>query len=461
MKRKNKTTLAPEKLLEKVPADELRKFVQKQAKCNGDFACELNDWLCERFAKFPSLEEKLANRVERLFDHVEEKRGWYGHYDDYGINWTVVTEGMRDVLDALEKELEKGNARLVVRIIMKFIHTLQERNDETMCDDDYVELADLHEEFAEMLEACAKLESWPLKEKRELLEELRQASNYSVYKEYDFYSMDSLYVDVMLTALPLEEAYTELMKQESSMGERLLSHKVKLLRRLGREEEAQRTIRTNLKCDEIVFPEIERLRDAGKLPEARDLVEKRMSVRGKSVQSLKILLDIVKRQGDTPAVIETLYQLVLSVRYDLSYYRKLKKVVPPADWAKMYDRILRQLNKENEKGHLASIYAEEKDGDRLYCLIMQNHYNRFPLIMEYLPILPEKYHPELLQYGIRHLRKWLSTAAPRKEYVRFARTLKEFSRLPGGAPYVTELLAHIRTTYTRRPALIEELRDLH
>ena len=81
---------------------------------------------------------------------------------------------MRDVLGALRPELEKGNARLVVRTILKFIHTLQERDDETMCDDDYMDLADLHEEFAEMLEACAKLESWPLKEKRELLEELRR-----------------------------------------------------------------------------------------------------------------------------------------------------------------------------------------------------------------------------------------------------------------------------------------------
>ena len=64
-------------------------------------------------------------------------------------------------------------------------------------------------------------------------------------------------------------------------------------------------------------------------------------------------------------------------------------MVPPVDWAKMYDCILRQLNKENEEGYLASIYAEEKDVDRLYQLIMQNHYDRFSLIMKYLPILPE------------------------------------------------------------------------
>ena len=44
MERKNKAALVSKKLLEQVPADELRKFVQKQAKCNGDFACELNDW---------------------------------------------------------------------------------------------------------------------------------------------------------------------------------------------------------------------------------------------------------------------------------------------------------------------------------------------------------------------------------------------------------------------------------
>ncbi len=84
----------------------------------------------------------------------------------------------------------------------------------------------------------------------------------------------------MLTALPLEEAYTELMKQKSSMGERLLSYKVKLLRKLGREEEAQQTIHSHLKCDGIVIPEIERLRDDGKLPEARDLVNKQMSAGG-------------------------------------------------------------------------------------------------------------------------------------------------------------------------------------
>ena len=72
-----------------------------------------------------------------MFDYMEEKRGWYGHYDDYGINWMVVTDEMRDVLDALRPELKKGNVRLVVRTILKFIHTLQERNDETLYDDDY------------------------------------------------------------------------------------------------------------------------------------------------------------------------------------------------------------------------------------------------------------------------------------------------------------------------------------
>lgn len=72
-----------------------------------------------------------------MFDYMEEKRGWYGHYDDYGINWMVVTDEMRDGLDALRPELKKGNVRLVVRTILKFIHTLQERNDETLYDDDY------------------------------------------------------------------------------------------------------------------------------------------------------------------------------------------------------------------------------------------------------------------------------------------------------------------------------------
>ncbi len=99
----------------------------------------------------------------------------------------------------------------------------------------------------------------------------------------------------------------------------------------------------------------------------------------------------------------------------------------------MYDRILRKLNR----------------------------FERFYLIMEYLPILLGKCHPELFQYGIAVMRDRVSKVNKSKEYAKFVKTLIQFSRLPGSTPYVTELLAHIRTTYKRRSALIEELRDLH
>ena len=461
MKHKEKTVSIPVKLLEQAPLDKLREFVQKQAQCNADFACTLNDWLNEEVATFSSSEEKLANRVERLFTRMGEKEGLYGKSKEYGIDWMAVTKGMGDILDALKPELEKGNARLVARTILKFIHTLQKKADSTIDDEDHLEILELHEEFAEILEACASSESWSLKEKLEMLEELRQASTYSVYKEYDFYPMDSLCVDFMLTALPPELAYIELEKLEPFMGEELLRHRVNLLRKLGREKEFQQTILANLECDEIVFPEIERLRDAGKLSEARDLVNKQMAASEKSEQALELLLDIVKRQGDAPAVIETLYQLVLSAPYDLSYYRKLKKEIPSADWAGMYERLTGQLERLDEAVYLASIYAEEKDFDRLYRLIIQSHDDRVPLIMEYLPILPKKYHPELFQYGIATMKDWISKAKKRKEYVEFAETLREFSRFPGSAPYVSELLAHIRTTYKRRTDLLAELRDIH
>ena len=461
MERKNKTALVSKKLLEQVPADELREFVQKQAQRNADYACELNDWLCENFVQFPSLEEKFANRVERLFTRMEKKMGWNGKYSEYGINWTVVTRGMGDVLDALKPELEKGNGRLVARTILKFIHTLQEKADDTIDEDDYLELSDLHEEFAEILEESASSESWPLEEKLEVLKELRQASNYSVYRKYRFYRMKSLCVDFMLTALPPEQAYIELRRLEPGVGGDLLRHRVNILRKLGREEELQKTILSNLRCDEIIFPEIERLRDAGKLSEARDLVKKQMSVRGRSERSLKLLLDIVKRQDDQTAVIETLYKLTLDVQRSLYYYEKLKGAVPSADWASMYERLTRQLDQRRDEAYLASIYAAESDLDRLYQLIIQSRGNRFSLTMEYLPILPGKYHPELLQYGIAVLRDKVSRVNKSKEYAKFAKTLIQFSRLPGSAPYVTELLTHIRTTYKRRPSLIRELRDLH
>ena len=461
MKRKEKAVSIPVELLEQASLDKLRKFIQKEAKRNADFACALNDWLCEEVATFPSLEEKFASRVERLFTRMEKKMGWNGKYNEYGIKWAAVTKGMGDVLDALKPELEKGNGRLVARTILKFIHTLQEKADSTIDEDDYLELSDLHEEFAEILEDSASSESWSLEEKLEVLKELRQASHYSVYREYRFYPMKSLCVDFMLTALPPEQAYIELQKLEPGAGGDLLRHRVNLLRKLGREEDLKKTILSNLRCDEIVFPEIERLRDAGRLSEARDLVNKQMWAEGRSEQSLKLLLDIVKRQDDTPAVIETLYQLALKIQQNLSYYQKLKKVVPSSDWASMYERLTGQLDQRRDEAYLASIYAAENDLDRLYQLIIQSRDNRFSFTMAYLPILPEKYHPELFQYGIAVMRDRVSKMNKSKEYAKFAKTLKKFSRLPGSTPYVTELLTHIRTTYKRRPSLLGELQDIH
>lgn len=110
--------------------------------------------------------------------------------------------------------------------------------------------------------------------------------------------------------------------------------------------------------------------------------------------------------------------------------------------------------------YLAAIYEEESDMERLNQLLLREDGFQMRLIIRYLPILPVQYHPPLIQRGIDILKACAERISTRKDYANYAEEIKKFSRLPGAASAVAELLSYIRSTYARHPAMMDELSKL-
>ena len=209
----------------------------------------------------------------------------------------------------------------------------------------------------------------------------------------------------------------------------------------------------------MLYDEMRRLCAANELSAARRLVE--AAIRKRSTPDSYLLerrIDILQRQGDTESMIKGYYDLLTTEPFCLRYYRKLKTLLTGDRWQKIHADIIEALQKNSDA--LKCIYEEEGDMDAIYKLILANEWYALDEIMTYFKRMPEKYHESLLRRGITELKEQSERVGTRADYVNYAKLLKRFSRLPGAAPLVAELLTHIRATYPRRRAMLEVLSAL-
>lgn len=77
--------------------------------------------------------------------------------------------------------------------------------------------------------------------------------------------------------------------------------------------------------------------------------------------------------------------------------------------------------------------------------------------MHYQAALATKYQPELVQIYEGHVLAYLPHCRDRKSYQQACTILKRIKTL-GGTATLTRLKTHIATTYSNRPAFLDELR---
>ena len=162
-------------LLPFAEGEELREFVQQQADADVSFAVKLSQWLTKQYGAFITESSVYVDEVRRLFGLTESKyRGnnRWRHYDDYGLDWIRLKEGMVQLVVTLREKLQAGMPTVVAAPIVEFYRLLKEHTD-----DFYAE----HEvDINQAARACdALLLEWaehpdvPVQEKRTLYDTLQ------------------------------------------------------------------------------------------------------------------------------------------------------------------------------------------------------------------------------------------------------------------------------------------------
>lgn len=454
----------PVELLNQASLEELRAFVLEQAEKSAMFLSRLNQWLYKQYDKPERTQEAYVDRVRRLFSLVEDKYGWYAdHFDErIGVAWASVGEGMEMIAKELEELLDSGNTDIIVEPILEFFVMIQNERDGFLYEGEHSDLYNAHDACIALLRKWACHPSVPQENRQEMLRALWEVCQFSAYKKHAIYNMLRQYIRLVVATLPPQQAYHTLLQLEADDVEdyEMNLQKILLLHRLGQEEQAVALVYQNLGNENIVDTEIERLIEIGKLGAAMNLAEAVIKKEGEFDCALKRKLRIAKLMNNKAAIRATYFRLIVTGWCNTAYLKELKAMVPPKEWPGLYKLVIHEVQEQGWADYLAAIYEEESDMKRLYQLLLKADETQLPLIVKYLPILPTQYHPPLIQRGIDILKKYAEHTSTRNDYADYARKIKEFSRLPGAASAVAELLSYIRFTYARRPAMLDELSKL-
>lgn len=447
-------------LLPMVQEDDLRTFVQEQAEKNSDFSIKLSQWLMSKYAVYVNKPSTFVDEVRRLFGQQEEKyRGYnrWRYYDNFGLNWNALKDGMEQIVSTLNEKLENGHHEVVVLPIVEFYRLLAGYLDDFLAEEEE-NLNITARECDALLLKWAEHPEVPAQEKRELYETLQKLSQAEIMDYVDGLT-DAFFMNYLTcTQSPAEALSTiEKLTAKGKVSEELVHKHIALLRQFGRENEAQEVIRCNLRFHSVLDAELNRLYDKENDYAALNLLDiATWKYRaGSDIEARKIRF--LLRLNDTKKLIDVYRYLLLNTWDSFDYYAEIKALVPASEWPVQYKLIVEEGGKKGRVELMTCIYAEECDYPRLFETLRDYDFSILSLLKQHLSQLPQEYHATLLHKELKIIEAEAHRANKRSEYARIASSIRQFAALPGAKPMADGLVALLRKTYTRRRAYIDEL----
>ena len=149
---------------------------------------------------------------------------------------------------------------------------------------------------------------------------------------------------------------------------------------------------------------------------------------------------------------ELLYYLERFYQDDFHYVNMLKSVTPPQDWPKMKERILSFHIAPNVSDDLL---MKNKQYKQLLEYVIAS--GNACLMDKYFKILSKLYPNEVRTFYVACIRTGMAKARQRSHYATQVRRLKRLSQIQGGENDAAALAEEWRTTWPRRPAMLETL----
>ena len=275
------------------------------------------------------------------------------------------------------------------------------------------------------------------------------------YEEYDDFD-NSIHI--------LDEALKN--EPDSFRTSSLVMSKIELLENVGKNEEVEKVISSYLYLPEIRKIRLKELISKKQYENVLALIDEGISLAEQKKHSGTVSdwkdekLSVYQLTRSKEKIIELAEDLFITGRDSMKYYYILKKVIPTEKWAKYLDDFLCKSTKQKAwgLGHvLAEIYIAEEYWDRLMEYVEKNiQLGKYSSLVEYESYLKPHYPERILAFYRSQITDYAAKNMGRDHYIYVADILKTMKKYPGGNEAVNTLLAHFKSVYSNRRAMMEE-----
>ncbi len=446
-------------IFERVSQEDLQHFIQKQAAENSAFR---NTFLLA-FSHLGNMKDKeqYSKQVEKLVNSFSS--GQFGF-----IDWretTALSQAVYTMLESAEKLIESGNERSACHICTAVMEEL------TLCiehaDDSGGDIGDAIESAAGLYQRLA-IETTNEDLRKEMLEYCLQTFDKRKFRDWPW-EENLLFIGIDLIAN--EEEREELMKRiarfdhvsYSKQTVQLMMHQIH--RKMDGEKAAFKYMEqhpnNSVFREKLIKAAIEDkdYKKAKRLAEEAAEEEKHHPFRAQAW--IKWLLTIGKIEKDTPNIIKYAKRLFyMGWSSNLDYYQLLKDTIGADNWGEFVEEMIKEIQTSPSLKNtdlLSEVYIQEKYWDRLMKEVRKD-----PSLFElerYEEYLGESYSAEFIEMYREGVLDYLEDHVGRKYYQTACGFLRRMIRL-GGDKEARQTIAILRKTYTRRPALLEELNSV-
>jgi hypothetical protein len=304
-----------------------------------------------------------------------------------------------------------------------------------------------------------------------LTDEIGQMMKNDNYENYDLADLDQLLFSISLKTSNFErgiQIIDEALKTEpdSFRTHSLVKSKIELLEKSNKKEEVKSVISHYLYLPEIRKIKLKELISEKQYEKALALIVEGINIADKKGHPGTVSdwkeekLSVYQLMNNKEKIIAVAEDLFINGRESMKFYHVLKTVIPAEKWASYLDNFLLKSGKQKTiGGHvLAKIYIEEEYWDRLMDYVEKNiQLGKYCSLGEYESYLKSRYPERMLTFYRSQIIDYAAKNMGRDHYKYIADILKNMKKYPGGAEAVNSLLAHFKSIYSNRRAMMDEL----
>ncbi|MDR1556231.1 MAG: SWIM zinc finger family protein [Tannerellaceae bacterium] len=453
-------------ILKHVSYKELTFFLSRYADTHPDFYQALLSNLHPQ--KKGNVQVDYAKEIQKCF-HVNSS---YDRYD-YSHEGEIISGNLDSYIEKAKSLIKLNCTEEALTILLHIIKEIGDNYEEY---DDYNgDLACVCQEASEIISEMIKSDL-PDNLLKVITDEIGRMIKNSNYDNYDLANLNQLLFSISLKTSNFEDGIriiNEALKNEpdSFRTYSLVISKIELLENAGKKEEVKKVISHYLYLPEIRKIKLKELISEEQYEKAIALIDEGISLAEKKNHPGTVSdwkdekLSVYKLTDNKEKVIELAEYLFVNGRESMKYYHILKSVIPSGKWAGYLDNFL--LKSEKQKmwrigGHiLAQIYILEEYWDRLMTYVEKNiRLDKYCSLREYESYLKPRYPERMLAFYRSQIIDYADKNMGRDHYKYVADILKVMKDYPGGSEIADTLLAHFKSVYSRRRAMMEELEGI-